>query len=72
MQRKMSEGYFQRNRLYVNVGATDHVDHGKTILATALTTVLAERYGGGGRAYQLIDNAPKEEARVTTINAPHI
>ncbi|MBZ6393426.1 MAG: elongation factor Tu, partial [Pantoea dispersa] len=63
---------FQRNKLHVNVGTIGHVDHGKTTLTAAITTVLAKTYGGQARAFDQIDNAPEEKARGITINTSHV
>ncbi|MCS6036775.1 elongation factor Tu [Klebsiella pneumoniae subsp. pneumoniae] len=49
-----------------------HVDHGKTTLTAAITTVLAKTYGGSARAFDQIDNAPEEKARGITINTSHV
>ncbi|MBS5836030.1 MAG: elongation factor Tu [Neisseria sp.] len=49
-----------------------HVDHGKTTLTAALTTILAKKFGGAAKAYDQIDNAPEEKARGITINTSHV
>ncbi|HEI8487606.1 TPA: elongation factor Tu, partial [Morganella morganii] len=49
-----------------------HVDHGKTTLTAAITTVLAKTYGGNARAFDQIDNAPEEKARGITISTSHV
>ncbi|KPN70564.1 elongation factor Tu [Neisseria sp. 83E34] len=49
-----------------------HVDHGKTTLTAALTTILAEKFGGQAKGYDQIDNAPEEKARGITINTSHV
>jgi elongation factor Tu len=56
----------------VNVGTIGHVDHGKTTLTAAITTVLAKASGGEARGYDQIDNAPEEKARGITINTAHV
>ncbi|WP_256206987.1 elongation factor Tu, partial [Neisseria gonorrhoeae] len=56
----------------VNVGTIGHVDHGKTTLTAALTTILAKKFGGAAKAYDQIDNAPEEKARGITINTSHV
>jgi elongation factor Tu len=56
----------------VNVGTIGHVDHGKTTLTAAITTVLAKTYGGEARAFDQIDNAPEEKSRGITINTSHV
>ncbi|WP_237566919.1 elongation factor Tu, partial [Neisseria meningitidis] len=55
-----------------NVGTIGHVDHGKTTLTAALTTILAKKFGGAAKAYDQIDNAPEEKARGITINTSHV
>ncbi|HEZ2284024.1 TPA: elongation factor Tu [Neisseria meningitidis] len=49
-----------------------HVDHGKTTLTAALTTILSKKFGGAAKAYDQIDNAPEEKARGITINTSHV
>jgi elongation factor Tu len=56
----------------VNVGTIGHVDHGKTTLTAAITTVLAKTFGGEARAFDQIDNAPEEKSRGITINTSHV
>lgn len=68
----MSKERFQRIRPHINVGTIGHVDHGKTTLTAAITTVLAKKYGGFARAFDQIDNAPEEKARGITINTSHV
>ena len=68
----MAKEQFQRNKLHVNVGTIGHVDHGKTTLTAAITTVLAKTNGGQARAFDQIDNAPEEKARGITINTSHV
>ncbi|QOI10912.1 elongation factor Tu [Blochmannia endosymbiont of Colobopsis nipponica] len=68
----MSKEKFQRTKFHVNVGTIGHVDHGKTTLTSAITTVLAKAYGGNARAFDQIDNAPEEKARGITINTSHV
>ncbi|MXP56544.1 elongation factor Tu [Pantoea sp. Mhis] len=68
----MAKEQFQRNKLHINVGTIGHVDHGKTTLTAAITTVLAKKYGGQARAFDQIDNAPEEKARGITINTSHV
>ncbi len=57
----MSKEKFERTKPHVNVGTIGHVDHGKTTLTAAITTVLAKTYGGSARAFDQIDNAPEEK-----------
>jgi elongation factor Tu len=68
----MSKQVFERTKPHVNVGTIGHVDHGKTTLSAALTTVLAKKYGGEVKAYDQIDNAPEEKARGITIATSHL
>jgi len=68
----MSKAAFERTKLHVNVGTIGHVDHGKTTLTAALTTVCAKTWGGEARAFDQIDNAPEEKARGITINTSHV
>lgn len=62
---------FDRSKTHVNVGTIGHVDHGKTTLTAALTTVLSKKGFAKARAYDSIDNAPEEKARGITINTSH-
>jgi elongation factor Tu len=62
---------FDRSKTHVNVGTIGHVDHGKTTLTAAITTVLAKTGHAKARAYDSIDNAPEEKARGITINTSH-
>ncbi|MBH5329966.1 elongation factor Tu [Eikenella sp. S3360] len=68
----MAKEKFERSKPHVNVGTIGHVDHGKTTLTAALTTILAEKFGGQAKAYDQIDNAPEEKARGITINTAHV
>ena len=68
----MAKIKFQRTKPHVNVGTIGHVDHGKTTLTAALTTVLSKKYGGEAKAYDQIDAAPEEKARGITINTAHV
>ncbi|HBT30726.1 MAG TPA: elongation factor Tu [Erwinia persicina] len=68
----MAKEKFERSKPHVNVGTIGHVDHGKTTLTAAITTVLAKTYGGSARAFDQIDNAPEEKARGITINTSHV
>lgn len=68
----MAKGKFERTKPHVNVGTIGHVDHGKTTLTAAITTVLAQQFGGEARAYDQIDAAPEEKARGITINTSHV
>ena len=68
----MAKGKFERTKPHVNVGTIGHVDHGKTTLTAAITTVLAAKFGGEARAYAQIDAAPEEKARGIAINTSHV
>ena len=68
----MSKGKFERTKPHVNVGTIGHVDHGKTTLTAAITTVMAKKFGGEARGYDQIDNAPEEKARGITIATAHV
>ena len=68
----MSKAKFERTKPHVNVGTIGHVDHGKTTLTSALTKVMAEKFGGEFRAYDQIDAAPEEKARGITIATAHV
>jgi len=68
----MAKSKFERTKPHVNVGTIGHVDHGKTTLTAAITTVLAAKFGGEARAYDQIDGAPEEKARGITINTAHV
>lgn len=65
---------FDRSKPHVNVGTIGHVDHGKTTLTAAITTVLSKQPGNNTKAYKFdqIDSAPEEKARGVTINISHI
>ncbi|WWO99984.1 MAG: elongation factor Tu [Candidatus Dasytiphilus stammeri] len=68
----MSKEKFTRKKPHINVGTIGHVDHGKTTLTAAITTVLAKKYGGAAYGFDQIDNAPEEKARGITINTSHV
>ena len=68
----MAKEQFVRNKPHVNVGTIGHVDHGKTTLTAAITTVLAKRTGGEVRSFDSIDNAPEERERGITIATAHV
>jgi elongation factor Tu len=68
----MGKEKFERTKPHVNVGTIGHVDHGKTTLTAAITTVLAQKFGGSAKAYDQIDAAPEEKARGITINTAHV
>ena len=68
----MAKGKFERTKPHVNVGTIGHVDHGKTTLTAAITTVLTKKFGGEAKDYADIDAAPEEKARGITINTAHV
>lgn len=68
----MAKAKFERTKPHVNVGTIGHVDHGKTTLTAAITTVQAKKFGGAAMAYDQIDKAPEEKARGITINTAHV
>ncbi|MFM7230351.1 MAG: elongation factor Tu [bacterium] len=68
----MAKAKFERNKPHVNVGTIGHVDHGKTTLTAAITTVLAKKGMAQARAYDSIDNAPEERERGITIATAHV
>src|SRR5690554_2121229 len=68
----MAKGKFERTKPHVNVGTIGHVDHGKTTLTAAITTVLSNKFGGEARDYTQIDAAPEEKERGITISTSHV
>jgi len=68
----MAKSKFERTKPHVNVGTIGHVDHGKTTLTAAITTILSAKFGGEAKAYDQIDAAPEEKARGITINTAHV
>ncbi len=68
----MAKEKFIRSKPHVNVGTIGHVDHGKTTLTAAITTVMSKQFGGEAKGYDQIDNAPEEKARGITINTSHV
>ena len=68
----MAKEKFVRTKPHVNIGTIGHVDHGKTTLTSAITTVLAEKGLSQKMAYDQIDGAPEEKARGITINTCHV
>lgn len=68
----MAKEKFERKKPHVNVGTIGHVDHGKTTLTAAITTIMAKKYGGTAKAYDQIDAAPEEKARGITISTAHV
>ena len=69
----MAKEKFERDKPHCNVGTIGHIDHGKTTLTAAITTVLAESQGGGeAKSFAEIDNAPEEKERGITIATSHV
>ena len=68
----MAKQHFDRSKQHVNIGTIGHVDHGKTTLTAAITSVLAKKGGAVKTDYAQIDSAPEEKARGITINTAHI
>ncbi|AGK99224.1 elongation factor Tu [Clostridium pasteurianum] len=68
----MAKAKFERNKPHVNIGTIGHVDHGKTTLTAAITTVLAQTGGATATNYAEIDKAPEEKERGITINTAHV
>lgn len=68
----MSKETFKRDKPHVNVGTIGHVDHGKTTLTAAITTILAKRGLAQAKKYDEIDGAPEEKERGITINTAHV
>jgi elongation factor Tu len=68
----MAKETFVRNKPHLNIGTIGHVDHGKTTLTAAITTILSHAGGGEAMDYAAIDNAPEEKARGITINTSHV
>ncbi len=68
----MAKEKFERNKPHVNIGTIGHVDHGKTTLTAAITTVAAVTFGGDAKKFDEIDNSPEERARGITINTTHV
>ena len=68
----MAKEQFKRNKPHVNIGTIGHVDHGKTTLTAAITTVLAKSGNAQAKKYDEIDAAPEEKERGITINTAHV
>ncbi|HBU85071.1 elongation factor Tu [Paenibacillus sp. UMB7766-LJ446] len=68
----MAKAKYERNKPHVNIGTIGHVDHGKTTLTAAITTVLSKTYGGAAIAFDQIDKAPEERERGITISTSHV
>jgi len=68
----MAKEQFKRDKPHVNIGTIGHVDHGKTTLTAAITTVLSKKGMAEAKAYDQIDAAPEEKERGITINTAHV
>ncbi|MCT2346490.1 elongation factor Tu [Niallia taxi] len=68
----MAKAKYDRSKPHVNIGTIGHVDHGKTTLTAAITTVLAKAGGGEAKGYDQIDAAPEERERGITISTAHV
>ncbi|RYL89902.1 elongation factor Tu [Sporolactobacillus sp. THM7-4] len=68
----MAKEHYERTKPHVNIGTIGHVDHGKTTLTAAITTVLAKQGKAQARAYDSIDGAPEERERGITISTAHV
>ena len=68
----MAKEIFERSKPHVNIGTIGHVDHGKTTLTAAITTVLAKKGLSEVKSFDQIDNAPEEKERGITINTAHV
>ncbi len=68
----MAKEHFNRTKPHVNIGTIGHVDHGKTTLTAAITTILAKRGLSEVKSFDQIDNAPEEKERGITINTSHV
>ena len=69
----MAKQHYERTKPHINIGTIGHVDHGKTTLTAAITSVLSKKYGlGGDVAFDQIDKAPEEKARGITISTAHV
>jgi elongation factor Tu len=71
-QNAMAKENFVRNKPHLNIGTIGHVDHGKTTLTAAITTVLANAGLSKARSFESIDAAPEEKERGITINTAHV
>ena len=68
----MAKEQFIKNKPHVNIGTIGHVDHGKTTLTAAITSVLANKGLAQKKDYDSIDSAPEEKERGITINTAHV
>src|SRR3982075_1749620 len=72
-KRSMAKQKFERTKPHLNVGTIGHIDHGKTTLTAAISSVLGKKGGGGQvKSFAEIDNAPEERQRGITINTSHV
>ena len=68
----MAKEKFDRSKPHVNIGTIGHVDHGKTTLTAAITTVLAKKGLSEVKSFDQIDNAPEEKERGITVSYTHL
>ena len=68
----MAKETFKRDKPHVNIGTIGHVDHGKTTLTAAISSILSQKGWAEKRDYDSIDNAPEEKERGITINTSHV
>ncbi len=68
----MAKAKYERTKPHVNIGTIGHVDHGKTTLTAAITTVLSQKGSAQAQAYDQIDKAPEEKERGITISTAHV
>ncbi|KOR76389.1 elongation factor Tu [Paenibacillus solani] len=68
----MAKAKYERTKPHVNIGTIGHVDHGKTTLTAAITSVLSKTYGGAAMSFDQIDKAPEERERGITISTSHV
>src|SRR5271156_4839781 len=68
----MAKEAFKRDKPHVNIGTIGHVDHGKTTLTAAITSILAKKGLATAKGYAEIDNSPEEKERGITINTTHV
>ena len=68
----MAKAKYERSKPHVNIGTIGHVDHGKTTLTAAITTVLSKKGFAEAFDYAAIDKAPEEKERGITINTAHV
>ena len=71
-ERLMAKEKFERTKPHLNIGTIGHVDHGKTTLTAAITTILSTVGGAVASSYEAIDKAPEERERGITISTSHV